>query len=509
MEILPNGEKIVYSYDRSGNITHKVKIKNETIKENINYQYDASGRLIKEKCYDGTNFKYNYGYKYNQSGDILEKIEYNISDVIISKEIYNYSTTNSSQLLSINKINTNNEIIETKTITYLEEDPFRPATYKNNNLTWNGKRLTSYGTNTYKYNSEGIRISKTTSEGEYKYLLDGNKIIKEIKPTNKEIYYHYDENEELVGFNYNTKEYFYIRDITGNITNIIDSNGTIKVSYEYDAWGKVINIDGDEDLIEINSYLYKGYYYDKETLLYYCKYRYYDPEIRRWISMDDVNYLDSETINGVNLYAYCMNNPVMCSDPSGHLPKWVQWVVGGLAIAGLVVATVLTCGVAGAGAAAVGAAMLTGGLVSAGINVVDQLSDGGEFNWTELAISTLSGTAYGLVVGLTGGASCWAVVGKFAVAGGTSLLNSWNENATFGETMKSLGISLLVSGAAQGAGYLAGKFGPQLLSKIAPRNPNHWITMGDIGSALWAIPAVKTGVIRFVGGVAGSIINNY
>ena len=199
----------------------------------------------------------------------------------------------------------------------------------------------------------------------------------------------------------------------------------------------------------------------------------------------------------------------MYADPDGHMPKWAQWVVGGLAVAGLVVATVLTCGVAGAGAAAVGAAMLTGGLVSAGINVVDQLSDGGEFNWTELAISTLSGTAYGLVVGLTGGAGGWAVAGKFAVASGTSLLNSWNQNATFGETMKSLGISLLVSGAAQGAGYLVGKFGPQLLSKIAPRNPNHWITMGDIGSALWAIPAVKTGVIRFVGGVAGSIINNY
>ena len=202
----------------------------------------------------------------------------------------------------------------------------------------------------------------------------------------------------------------------------------------------------------------------------------------------------------------------MYVDPDGHMPKWAQWVVGGLAIAGLVVATVLTCGVAGAGAAAVGAAMLTGGLVSLGINVADQLSDGGEFNWTELAISTLSGTAYGLVVGLTGGAGGWAVAGKFAVAGGTSLLNSWNEwdeNSTFGGMMTSLALSLVLSGAAQGAGYLAGKFGPQLLSKIAPRNPNHWLTMGDIGSALWAIPAVKTGVIRFVGGVAGSIINNY
>ena len=416
MEILPNGEKIVYSYDRSSNITHKVKIKNETIKENINYQYDASGRLIKEKCYDGTNFKYNYGYKYNQSGDILEKIEYNISDVIISKEIYNYSTTNSSQLLSINKINTNNEIIETKTITYLEEDPFRPATYKNNNLTWNGKRLTSYGTNTYKYNSEGIRISKTTSEGEYKYLLDGNKIIKEIKPNNKEIYYHYDEKEELVGFNYNTKEYFYIRDITGNITNIIDSNGTIKVSYEYDAWGKVINIDGDEDLIEINSYLYKGYYYDKETLLYYCKYRYYDPEIRRWISMDDVNYLDSETINGVNLYAYCMNNPVMCSDPSGHMPKWLGNILKGAAIiaatALVVTAITFTGGTATAFFVAVGKAALVGlkivavagatsGIIRTGRSLAKNIREGNDFSETmsNAGKSFLAGFGDGFLAG--------------------------------------------------------------------------------------------------------------
>ena len=297
---------------------------------------------------------------------------------------------------------------------------------------------------------------------------------------------------------------------TITIYAVIDQNGNKVVQYTYNAWGKIESISSTNSIIaNINPFIYKSYYYDKETGLYWLSSRYYDPSIGRFITPDSIDYLDPESINGLNLYCYCYNNPIMYADPDGHMPKWAQWVVGGLAVAGLVVATVLTCGVAGAGAAAVGAAMLTGGLVSAGINVVDQLSDGGEFNWTELAISTLSGTAYGLVVGLTGGAGGWAVAGKFAVASGTSLLNSWNQNATFGETMKSLGISLLVSGAAQGAGYLAGKFGPQLLSKIAPRNPNHWITMGDIGSALWAIPAVKTGVIRFVGGVAGSIINNY
>lgn len=198
----------------------------------------------------------------------------------------------------------------------------------------------------------------------------------------------------------------------------------------------------------------------------------------------------------------------MYADPSGHMPEWLKWVVGGLAIAGLIAATVLTFGVAGPGAIAIGASMLTGGLVSAGINIADQLHDGGKFNWTELAISTLSGTAYGLVVSLTGGTGGWAIAGKFTVAGGTSLLNSWNENATFGETMGSLVLSLVFSGAAQGAGYLFSKIGPQLLSKIAPRNSNHWLTMGDIWIALWSIPAVKTGVIRFTGGVADSIFND-
>ena len=302
----------------------------------------------------------------------------------------------------------------------------------------------------------------------------------------------------------------------GNIINIIDDSGKIVVIYSYDSFGnhEVYNSVGEKitdqnDICNINPFRYKGYYFDSETNLYYLQTRYYDPSIGRLISPDSIDYLNNESVDGLNLYAYCGNDPVMYSDESGHMPNWAQWVVGGLAVAGLIVATVLTCGVAGAGAAAVGAAMLTGGLVSAGINVVDQLSDGGEFNWTELAISTLFGTAYGLVVGLTGGAGGWAVAGKFSVAGGNSLLNSWNQNATFGETMKSLGIALLVSGTAQGTGYLAGKFGPQIISKIFPRNSNHLLTMGDIGSVLWANLAVKTGVIRLVGGIVSSIFYNF
>lgn len=39
---------------------------------------------------------------------------------------------------------------------------------------------------------------------------------------------------------------------------------------------------------------------------------------RRFISIDDVAYIDPETIGGINLFAYCNNNPVMNVDPTGH-----------------------------------------------------------------------------------------------------------------------------------------------------------------------------------------------
>ena len=51
--------------------------------------------------------------------------------------------------------------------------------------------------------------------------------------------------------------------------------------------------------------------------MYYLKTRYYDPETGRFITIDDVSYLAPDTINGLNLYVYCLNNPVMKVDPNG------------------------------------------------------------------------------------------------------------------------------------------------------------------------------------------------
>ena len=96
------------------------------------------------------------------------------------------------------------------------------------------------------------------------------------------------------------------------------------VQYKYDAWGNhsVQDANGADinDAAHVgsaNPFRYRGYYYDTETGLYYLKTRYYDPETGRFITIDDTSYLDPETINGLNLYAYCGDNPVMNIDPNG------------------------------------------------------------------------------------------------------------------------------------------------------------------------------------------------
>ena len=194
---------------------------------------------------------------------------------------------------------------------------------KEQNLLWEDKNLIQIGEHIkYSYNTEGIRTKKETEEGTTEYSLIGSKIMKMEKVTSSgkiTMYFTYDQRDELQSVTESNKEYYYIKDITGNIIKIKDEEGNSIVEYKYDAYGKVEKtIIENNNVSKYNPFIYKGYYYDEETELYYCNTRYYSPEIGRWISIDDVDYLDPESISGLNLYCYCMNDPINYCDPSGH-----------------------------------------------------------------------------------------------------------------------------------------------------------------------------------------------
>ncbi len=152
----------------------------------------------------------------------------------------------------------------------------------------------------------------------------------------------------------------------GDIVAVYDGNGTKYGEYAYDAWGKCSIIYDKDGIATKNPYRYRGYYLDKETDLYYLKSRYYDPEAGRFISSDAISELDAEEINGLNLYRYCANNPVMMNDTEGNAPAWWEWVVSGILI---VVGTVLCATFAGsafgAGLIAAGGSMMASNIMSA------------------------------------------------------------------------------------------------------------------------------------------------
>ena len=73
-------------------------------------------------------------------------------------------------------------------------------------------------------------------------------------------------------------------------------------------------------------YRYTGMERDEESGLGYHSARYYVPWLGRWCSADP-----SGTRDGVNLYAYCRNNPVMLIDEDGQLPTLVLGLIGAAA----------------------------------------------------------------------------------------------------------------------------------------------------------------------------------
>lgn len=382
MKLLPtseldiDGTETVYIYDEHSNVIRKEIINSLGKPElTIDYTYDELKRLSSETVSNVTIDESNptnpsrtetvvekFEYRYDQNGNIIEKKKYN-HQTIEYVDIYYYDIAIKDRLEKIRRT-TNNQTQDIFSLTYDTNTKFWPISFTDikgqHTLQWQGTQLKSFGSYQYSYDEAGIRIKKSGAGTNVEYDLEGSKVVRSINHNeHKELNYHFDQHDQLVGFNYEGKEFIYQRNILGEIYGIIDLYGKQYVTYKYTAYGVPIPEEGTNlttqektiatDLKRLNIYLYKGYIYDTETGLYYCQSRYYHPQIGRWLSIDSIDYLNPGAIGGLNLYAYCGNNPVMYIDRDGTSPQWwnpFSWnneaklIAGIIIIAGLAIATV-------------------------------------------------------------------------------------------------------------------------------------------------------------------------
>ena len=281
-----------YTYDSNG------RIASESHGYTNTYGYDGQGQLTSAKV-NGTQ----YSYTYDTAGNITGKT--------IGSTSYNYEYNNPKWLDQLTGYNGG-------TITY--DNCGNPLTYYDgSSFTWTqGRRLSGYTNGStsieFAYNMAGVRSSKTVGNTTYNYTTLSGLVTRQTWGSNS-IDFLYDENNQPFAMKYNGTWYYYVLNVQGDVVKLIKADGTAVASYTYDPWGKILTSTGN--LANINPLRYRGYYYDTETGLYYLQSRYYDPEIGRFINADSYTTTDSTGILSANMYAYCENDPVNRSDPSG------------------------------------------------------------------------------------------------------------------------------------------------------------------------------------------------
>ena len=113
---------------------------------------------------------------------------------------------------------------------------------------------------------------------------------------------------ELLKKETNNKQYYYHQNEHGDITHLTNNHEEIENSYLYDVFG---NVREQQENVE-NVFKYAGEQQDPETEQYYLRARFYNPVVGRF-TQEDVYRGD-----GLNLYVYVVNNPLLWIDPSGY-----------------------------------------------------------------------------------------------------------------------------------------------------------------------------------------------
>ena len=480
-----------YTYDANGNI--------QTIKENgilkARYAYDSLNRLIREDNFIDSNpinadFNKTVIYAYDAGGNITTKTVYpytlteNLTEGMVIPYVYR-SEDWRDQLLSYNGQAIGNY-----------DALGNPGNYKGYTLLWEkGRQLKSIaktGTNlAFEYNAAGIRTKKTINGITHTYYLTGSRINREVY-TGYDIWYLYGSSG-VIGLIVNGQPHYFRKNLQGDVTHIVNEAGAVCAIYHYNAWGKhkVLNNDGSPatdatHIGNINSIRYRSYYWDNfdnvdsngnTTGLYCLPQRYYDSEIGRFLNADSMEnaMLQMREINGFNPYAFCLNNPVNYSDPTG-----------GFVITSFIVGIIIAAAI--------------GGVVGFGASVVSQgISNGWDnINWWQAGVAGLLGAVGGALTAT--GLGAWAMAGIGAglgFIGGMS--DALFEGKDFGDWHTWLDI-----GVATAIGFVAGGLSGKGASHFKNLNPAYYSDDLVRANQKHALNLVKSATGQFKSGAGAA-----
>jgi RHS repeat-associated protein len=172
------------------------------------------------------------------------------------------------------------------------------------------------------YDGFGNRVAKTVNGVTTKYLIEDDvnptgypQVFDELANGVVTRTYTYGlqriSQEQVVNNTWTTSFYGY--DGGGSVRQLTNSTGAITDTYEYDAYGNLLNSTGTTP----NVYKYRGEAYDSDLGLYYLRARWMNPITGRFMSRDPYDGYIGIPVT-LHKYLYAGSDPVNHVDPRGR-----------------------------------------------------------------------------------------------------------------------------------------------------------------------------------------------
>lgn len=293
-------QSVGYTYDFASNVQ---TYSDNTVGGNVwstTYGYDYANRMLSEVRTGGSVGNFNNVYVYDKNG--------NRSSITRSGVLNTYSLNllndelNSGDGFTLSSYDADgspHSVVSggvTKTFTYDRENRVLTLAYS------------SGGTNTFQYNGDGQRVEKVDSSGTTRYVYDGSTIIADTNSSGTI------QNYYLPGVGFTTAagvQKYYRENALGSNLATTTSTGTVDSRTEYDGYGVEYNVlAGTKSAFKFAGR--HGYVTDDQSGLDMLGARYYAPKLGRFLTQDPSGHSV-----GLNLYAYCNNNPLTGVDPTG------------------------------------------------------------------------------------------------------------------------------------------------------------------------------------------------
>ena len=325
-----NGVETAYTYDGDGNIRTLETRAGEDVLLSFAYRYDGNGNRTAKTGTQATlggitagNNALDLSYNYDVRGQLLEERRNGASVCYAYDKAGNRIRKTDAQGETRYLYNEKNQLtaeespVDRKQFSYdrqggiIEEKNAAGIRRFSYNSRHQQTRVETETGNVQenRYDAEGLRFELLENGRRTSFVYHNGELLQEEGREEQGTSYHLGAGMEA--FRRGQELSYYHRDEQLSTVFVTDGQGEIRNSYQYDAFG--IPLETTEQLN--NRIRYTGQQYDDVTGQYYLRARYYNPVAGRFMQ-EDVYQGD-----GLNLYAYCGNNPVVYDDPSGYKRK--------------------------------------------------------------------------------------------------------------------------------------------------------------------------------------------